>query len=91
MVQTTDLYEASYYLLNGCFIDTIQCLPVNGKNLSQFSFEGPDLTKLQLSWFQGNAEVNLLEFRRAYSQINSFSYDAKKKWKQQRRETGGEE
>ena len=90
MIQTTDLYEASYYLLEGCSIDCIQCLVVNGKALSQFSFGGRNLPRLQLNWFQGTAEVNLLKFRRAYSQINLFSYEAKKKWKQERKGEGGE-
>ena len=88
MVTTTDLYEASYYLLNGCNINCIACLPVNGKDLSQFTFIGEQLPELQLKYFQGEAEVNLIKFRRTYAQVNAFSYDARKKWRQQQKAGG---
>ena len=80
-ITTADFYEASYYLVNNCSIESIQCLPVNGRTACQFSFTGEHLGGLQINYFQGNAEVNLLQFRRAYGQINSYAYEAKKKWK----------
>ncbi|MCD6122957.1 MAG: hypothetical protein J7K04_14060 [Spirochaetales bacterium] len=85
-ITTSDFYEAAYYLLNHYSINTIQCLLVNGKVTCQFIFEGENPGPVQLSYFQGKAEVNLLQFRRAYGQVNSYAYEAKKKWKQQQRQ-----
>ena len=84
-VTTADFYEASYYILNECSVQTIQCTKVNGKVSCHFTFEGANLGPLQVAYFRGNAEVNLLQFRRAYGQINSYAYEAKKKQRNQER------
>ena len=84
-VTTADFYEASYYILNECSIETIQCTKVNGKVSCHFTFEGENLGPLQVAYFRGNAEVNLLQFRRAYGQINSYAYEAKKKQRKEER------
>ena len=68
-VSTSDFYEATWYLLNNCTVRTIQCLPVNGKVGCTLTFEGEKLPSLQIDYFQGRAEVNLLQFRRAYGQV----------------------
>ena len=92
-VTTADFYEASYYILNECSIQTIQCTKVNGRVSCHFTFEGENLGPLQVAYFRGNAEVNLLQFRRAYGQINSYAYEAKKKQRKEehREEIAGEE
>ncbi len=82
-VSTTDFYEACYYLLKGCQITTIACEKVNNKPTCTFFFEGENLPAHQITYFQGKAEVNLLEFRRAYGQINSYTHHAKSKWMKQ--------
>ena len=82
-VSTADFYEACYYLLNGCSITTIRCEKVNGKPTCSFEFEGEDLAAHQITYFQGKAKVNLLEFRRAYGQVNSYAHQAKNKWSRQ--------
>ncbi len=84
-VTTADLYEASYYIINECSIQTIQCTKVNGKVSCHFTFEGANLGPLQVAYFRGEVEVNLLQFRRAYSQINSYAYEAKKKQRKEER------
>lgn len=92
-ITTSDFYEATYYLLNNCTVQSIQCLPVNGKVGCALTFEGEKLPSLQIDYFQGRAEVNLLQFRRAYGQVNSYAYEAKKKWRQEQRrkeDEGGE-
>ena len=92
-VTTADFYEASYYILNECSIETIQCTKVNGRVSCHFTFLGGNLGPLQVAYFRGNAEVNLLQFRRAYGQINSYAYEAKKKQRKEDRlqEIEGEE
>ena len=88
-ITTSDFYEASYYLLNQCSVQTIQCIPINGRTACKFTFEGDNLGPLQITYFQGRAEVNLLQFRRAYGQVNSYAYEAKKRWKQEQRQEAG--
>lgn len=82
-VSTADFYEACYYLLKGCQITTICCEKVNNKPTCTFVFEGDNLAAHQITYFQGKAEVNLLEFRRAYGQVNSYAHQAKKKYEKQ--------
>jgi hypothetical protein len=82
-ISTADFYEACYYLLSGCSITTISCKKINGKLTCSFSFEGEHLPARQIDYFQGRAEVNLLQFRRAYAQVNSYAYQAKRKWEKE--------
>ena len=83
-ITTHDLYEACYYLLNNCSILAVEGQEVNGKIACLISFEGEAIEKLQLEYYQSTAVVNLFEFRRAYSQISSFIYNAKKKLKDEK-------
>ena len=82
-VTTTDLYESTYYLLTGCELEGIEGMRVNGKITCRLSFRSPKIPQLQMDYFQGGAEVNLLQFRRAYGQINALVRSAKKKAKAQ--------
>lgn len=82
-VTTTDLYESTYYLLTGCELEAIDGVRVNGKITCRLSFRGPEILRLQMEYFQGRAAVNLLQFRRAYGQVNALVRSAKKKAKAQ--------
>ena len=93
-VSTCDLYEGTYYLLNGCELEAIEGLKVNGAITCRLTFSGDELNRLQLSYLQGQAGANLFEFRRAYSQLSSLVQKAKKKFrnqlKQESQKKGGE-
>ena len=93
-VSTCDLYEGTYYLLNGCELEAIEGLKVNGAITCRLTFSGDELNRLQLSYLQGQADANLFEFRRAYSQLSSLVLKAKKKFrnqlKQEVQKKGGE-
>ena len=93
-VSTCDLYEGTYYLLNGCELEAIEGLRVNGKLTCRMNFTGENLTQLQLSYLQGQAGANLFEFRRTYSQLSALVLKAKKKFrnqlKQESQKKGGE-
>ena len=93
-VSTCDLYEGTYYLLNGCELEAIEGLKVNGAITCRLTLSGDELNRLQLSYLQGQAGANLFEFRRAYSQLSSLVLKAKKKFrnqlKQEVQKKGGE-
>jgi hypothetical protein len=80
-IKTTDLYEAAWHLLNGAELTAIQGIKVNGKVACELTFTHPQITQLQLSYFQSNAEVNLLDFRRAFARVHAWVHSAKKKYK----------
>ena len=40
----TDLYEASWLLINGCVLDEVECIKLSGKLACQFTFLGKRLT-----------------------------------------------
>lgn len=82
-VTTADLYEASYYLLAGCRLESIQCIPIAGDPICHFSFCSPRMLALQAEYLRAQAQVNLFAFRRAYGQLLSYAAAAKKKWRQQ--------
>ncbi len=82
-VTTPDLYEASYYLIAGCRLDSIQCISIAGDPICHFSFCSPQMPELQAEYLRSQAQVNLFAFRRAYSQLLSYAAAAKKKWRQQ--------
>ena len=80
-VTTTDLYEAGWYLSEGCLIDSISCVEQAGKETCIYTFTGTNLARLQLEYLEGRARANLLAFRRAYSQALTYANQAKKRYK----------
>ena len=91
-VTTTDLYECAFYLLKGCELVGIEGMRVNGTITCRLTFQGGDVSRLQLEYFNGNATVPLFPFRRAFGQVNALVYSAKKKARNQMRQeaAGGE-
>ena len=77
----TDLYQASYFLMNGCEITGVQCIPTGGALSCRIGFRGEDLGTLTTRWFEKRAAVNLWAFRSAYNQINSYVHQAKRSYK----------
>ena len=89
-VTTCDLYEGSYYLLNGCELEAIEGLKVNGSVTCRLTLSGVNLNTLQLTYLQGQAEANLFGFRRTYGQLSALVQKAKKKFQNQLKQQGGE-
>lgn len=80
-INTTDLYEAAFYLTLGAEITAIEAFSVNRKATCRLYLSGNDIAEAQAKYFQGKASVNLFEFRRAYQQVASYITDAKKELK----------
>lgn len=92
-VEVMDLYLASYYVLRGCKIIRVACIPT-GKNVTcSIVVTGNfDLVHdIQSEYFEKRASVNLWDFRSAYNQVNSCIHQAKKSCeREQRRDKAGE-
>lgn len=86
--EVTDLYQASYYLMNGCAILAVDCIPTGKVSNCRIMMQGSNLTDLAQDWFEKKAVVNLWLFRNAYSQINSHVQQAKRSFEQSRRPIG---
>lgn len=78
--QITDLYQASYYLLSGCEILGVECIPTGKTTNCQITVQGENLTVLARQWYDREAKVNLWGFRNAYTQINSHVQQAKRSY-----------
>jgi hypothetical protein len=78
--QITDLYQASYFLLSGCELVGIECIPTGGAISCRISFRGEHLEELTQQWWDKQAVVNLWTFRSAYSQVNGYVHQAKKSY-----------
>jgi hypothetical protein len=78
-VSTTDLYEGAYYLTKGSELVTIEGRKVNGKVTCEITFAKPGITEMQINYFKGGAEVNLLSFRRAFGQLHAWVHKEKKR------------
>lgn len=74
----TDLYEASWLLINGCVLDEVECIKLSGKLACQFTFLGKRLTELRARYYDRDAVVNLFSFRQSYNQIHGLVHQAKK-------------
>jgi hypothetical protein len=88
-VGVTDLYQASYLLINGCELTGIECIPMPGSLVCHLTFSGSRIIELQQEYFDKRARVNLWTFRSAYNQINSYIHQAKKSYEMARRREGG--
>jgi hypothetical protein len=79
-ISTTDLYEGAYYLTHSCELVSIDGKRLNGKVACELTFTKPGITRLQIDYFKGSAEVNLLSFRRAFGQVHAWVYHEKKRF-----------
>jgi hypothetical protein len=78
-ISTTDLYEGAYYLTKGCELVSIAGKKINGKVACELTFAKPGIVELQLAYFKGGAEVNLLSFRRVFGRIHALVHREKKR------------
>jgi hypothetical protein len=83
--ELTDLYQASYYLMNGCDILGVEVIPAGMGTSCRITVQG-NLSKLSQGWFDHSAVVNLWAFRNAYTEIYSHVQQAKRSFE---RSTGG--
>lgn len=83
--ELTDLYQASYYLLNGCQITAIDCIPAGTGTSCRITVEGRNLGSLAQPWFDHSAVVNLWAFRNAYTEVHSHVQQAKRSYDLSRR------
>ncbi len=81
----TDLYQASYLLMNGCELSGVECVPTGGSLSCRMSFRGPRLEECLDAWFEKAAVANLWAFRTAYTQVNSYVHQAKKHYEKAQR------
>mgnify|MGYP003509630834 FL=1 len=84
-VAVTDLYEAAYFILSGCTLEEVSCIPVSESLSCRMLFSGTGLEKAQDEFVAKKALVNLHAFRAAYAQVNSFVHQAKKSFDRERR------
>ena len=84
-ITTTDLFEVAYLLSAYDFtIEKIQVIPQNKNEICQFTIAGDDrLPKAQLDYFNNNAMIRVLDFRRSLHKVNSLIGTARKEARQQ--------
>lgn len=80
-IATADLYEAAYYLVNGCELVEITATPAGKEMRCRMSFSGESIEHLQVSYLHGHAAANLFQFRRAYNELSAALIRAKKQAK----------
>ena len=68
-VTTSDIYEATYYFLNGARDFGLEVVEELKKQICKFTLSGENLTRLQQEYFQGVVTVNLFDFRRSYNRV----------------------
>lgn len=83
-LSTCDLYEAGFYLLNNCTLDSVDTTELEGKLSCRLILSGKNTGELQTTYFHGKAQVNLFDFRRMYSHLNRIMVQAKKEYKKQK-------
>jgi hypothetical protein len=86
-VEVTDLYLASYYVLNGCTVAKVICIQAGKDYRCSLVMKGDCevIHEVQAEFFQNRAMVNLMAFRDAYNQVNGFVRQAKKSYEKESR------
>ena len=80
-VTTSDIYEATYYFLNGAEITGLSVVEELKKQICKVTLSGEILPKLQQEYFQGLVTVNLFDFRRSYNRMINLVTNAKREIK----------
>ncbi len=78
LISTTDLYEVCFYLMQGFKIEKVEIVNQNHKEMGKFILSGEGIQKAQLVYFNGEATVNIMDFRRTYSQLTTLVGQAKR-------------
>ena len=89
-VEVMDLYLASYYLVRGCELVSVKCIPTEKSVSCSLVVRGRAalVGAIQGEYFEKRACVNLWAFRSAYNQVNSSVHQAKKSWERTNRARG---
>jgi len=82
-ITTSDAWEAAYMILHGANLDEIEGMQTNNRIICRMIISGDNITKLQLTYLNGEAEANVLKMRSMVGQVNAWIYAAKKKIKTQ--------
>jgi hypothetical protein len=77
-VTTSDYYEAGYYICLGHSVEKVELIKEDKRPAGKFTFTGEGLTQAQIEYFNGEAKVNLLDFRRAYIHLNALLGNVKR-------------
>ena len=88
---TSDYYEAGYYICLGFTVQKVELVKEARKQAGIFTFTGTGLTQAQIDYFNGQAVVNLLSFRRAYIHLNALLGTVKKETHKTRSAGSGQE
>ena len=78
LISTTDLYEACFYLIEGFKMEKVEIVNQNRKEMGKFILSGDGIQKAQLVYFNGEATVNVMDFRRTYNQLTTLVGQAKR-------------
>jgi hypothetical protein len=79
-------------LLQGANLDEIEGMQTKGRIICRMILSGKNITRLQLTYLNGDAKAGVLELRSMLGQVNAWIYAAKKKFKNQtqQEDQGGE-
>jgi len=93
-VEVMDLYLACYYVLRGCALVGVKCIPTGKDYRCEIVVQGDEglVYAIQDEYFSHKASVNLFAFRDAYNQVNGCIRQAKKSYEKASRgdaATGG--
>lgn len=89
-ITTSDAWEAAYMIIHGAHLDDIEGMQVNNRIICRMILSGKNITKLQLTYLNGEANANVLKMRSMVGQVKTWLYAEKKKIKQQVETQGGE-
>lgn len=90
-VEVMDLYLACYYVLRGCEVAAVKCIPTGRDCRCELVVQGDAglVQAIQDEFFHNRATVNLLAFRDAYNQVNGCIRQAKKSYEMAKKRVGG--
>ena len=86
LISTTDLYEAAFYLIEGFKLETVEIVNQNRKEMGRFTLSGDEIQKKQVVYFNGEASVNIMDFRRTYNQLTTLVGQAKRELREKTKE-----
>lgn len=84
-VEVTDLYQATYYLIQGSELTGVECIPAGTGTSCRIRFRGECFAALERAWYAKEVQVNLWAFRTAYTEVNSHVQNAKRSFELSRK------
>jgi hypothetical protein len=90
VLQTEDIFLASFGLVRGGELASVEVRAINNRRLAFFRIVGPDMDQVQREYYQGHSLVNLRLLKSEVARLKDLAFAELRKERRDGSHTGGD-